>query len=307
VLRLIKIILFLGMLTAIAACIPAFFPSLIWRAPAIEATGADADVTKGSYIFAMAGCAACHTKKDGKPLAGGREIPSPFGVFVSPNITPDATTGIGGWTEKDFLRAMTVGLSPSGRHYYPSFPYTSYTRMSIADLRNLWAYLKTIPPVVSKNAAHRLEFPYSLRPGVGLWKLMFLKEGRYRPDPGKSAAWNRGAYIVTGPAHCGECHTRRNFMGGLRNSVRLAGSPGFGSGKKKQGAAPNITPDKEKGIGKWSAEEIAFALQTGVTPSGDVMGGEMAEVVSNGTAKLTEDDRKAIVTYLMSVPAKALD
>lgn len=306
-LRLIKILLFLGMLVAIAACIPAFFPTLIWQAPKIEATAAAGDATKGAYVFALAGCAACHTKKDGKPLAGGREIASPFGVFVAPNITPDAATGIGGWTEEDFVQAMTVGLSPTGRHYYPSFPYTSYTRMTLADLRNLWAYLKTIPPVVSKTAHHRLAFPYSLRPGVGLWKLLFLREGRYRPDPGKSATWNRGAYIVTGPAHCGECHTRRNFMGGLRNSVHLAGSPGFGEGKKRQGVAPNITPHKAKGIGKWTAEELAFALQTGVTPSGDVMGGEMAEVVSHGTAKLTEDDRTAIVEYLMSVPAKALD
>ena len=146
-----------------------------------------------------------------------------------------------------------------------------------------------------------------MRPGLGLWKLLFLDEGRYKPDPGKSKAWNRGAYIVTGPAHCGECHTRRNFLGGLRNSVRLAGAPGWGEGKKKEGAAPNITPHKEKGIGKWSADEMAFALQTGVTPSGDVIGGEMEEVVANGTAKLSDDDRKAIVEYLRSLPAKALD
>jgi len=307
VLRLIKILLFFGLLAAIAACVPAFFPSLIWQTPKVAQDAAAPDATKGAYIFAMAGCASCHTKKGGKPLAGGREIKSPFGVFVSPNITPDTKTGIGGWSEADFIRAMTIGLSPDGRHYYPSFPYTSYTRMTLADIRDLWAYLKTIPPVVSANAAHKLDFPYSVRPGLGLWKMLFLDEGRYRPDPSKSKEWNRGAYIVTGASHCGECHTRRNILGGLRNSVQLAGSPGWGDGKKKEGAAPNITPHREKGIGKWSADEIAFALQTGVTPSGDVIGGEMGEVISNGTAKLTDEDRKAMVTFLRSLPAKALE
>ena len=202
---------------------------------------------------------------------------------------------------------MTLGLSPDERHYYPAFPYVSYTGMTRQDLRDLWAYLKSIPPVTGRTAGHRLAFPYSVRPALGLWKLLFLEPGRYRPDPGKSRSWNRGAYIVTGPAHCGECHTRRNVLGGLRNSVRLAGAPDYGDGKTKIGGAPNITPHKKKGIGSWSPEEIVFALQTGVTPSGDVMGGEMEEVVANGTSKLTDADRRAIAEYLRSVPAKALD
>ena len=305
--RVIRILLFLVVAAAVAACIPAFFPSLIWQAPKTGPESSTADAAKGAYLFAMSGCAGCHTRKDGSPLAGGREIASPFGVFVSPNITPDSATGIGGWMEADFNRAMTLGLSPDERHYYPAFPYVSYTRMTLEDLRDLWAYLKSIPPVTSRTAGHRLAFPYSVRPGLGLWKLLFLEPGRYRRDPGKSRSWNRGAYIVTGPAHCGECHTRRNILGGLRNSVQLAGAPGYGDGKTKIGGAPNITPHKKKGIGSWSPEEVAFALQTGVTPPGDVMGGEMEEVVANVTARLTDADRRSIVEYLRSVPAKALE
>ena len=305
--RPIRLLLFLAVVAAGAAAVPGFFPSLIWQAPQAGPDAAPADAGRGAYLFAMAGCAGCHTRQGGTPLAGGREIPSPFGVFVSPNITPDAATGIGGWTEADFIRAMTLGLAPDGQHYYPAFPYVSYTRMTLADLRDLWAYLKSIPPATGRTAGHRLAFPYSVRPALGLWKLLFLEPARYRPDPARSQRWNRGAYIVTGPAHCGECHTRRNALGGLRNSVQLAGAPDFGDGTAKIGGAPNITPHTKKGIGAWSADEIAFALQTGVTPSGDVMGGEMEEVVANVTAKLTDADRRAIVDYLRSVPAKALD
>lgn len=305
--RLIRLLLFLAVVAVFAASIPAFFPSLIWQMPKAGPDSATADAARGAYLFAMAGCAGCHTRRGGTPLAGGREIASPFGVFVSPNITPDTATGIGGWTEADFIRAMTLGLSPDERHYYPAFPYVSYTRMTHDDLRDLWAYLKTIPPVTSRTGGHRLAFPYSVRPGLGLWKLMFLEPGRYRPDPGKSRSWNRGAYIVTGPAHCGECHTRRNVLGGLRNSVRLAGAPDYGDGKTKIGGAPNITPHKAKGIGSWSLEEIVFALQTGVTPAGDVLGGEMEEVVTNATSKLTDADRRAIAEFLRSVPPKALE
>ncbi|MDE0703510.1 MAG: cytochrome c [Rhodospirillaceae bacterium] len=305
--RLIGILLFLAIAAVFAAGIPALFPSLVWQMPKSGPDAATADPGRGAYLFAMSGCMGCHTRKGGTPLAGGREIPSPFGVFVSPNITPDAATGVGGWTEADFIRAMTLGLSPDERHYYPAFPYVSYTRMTLDDLRDLWAYLKTVPPATARNGEHRLAFPYSVRPALGLWKLLFLEPGRYRPDPGKSRRWNRGAYIVTGPAHCGECHTRRNVLGGLRNSVQLAGAPDYGDGSAKIGGAPNITPHEEKGIGSWSADEIVFALQTGVTPSGDVMGGEMEEVVTNVTSKLTDADRRAIAEYLRGVPAKALE
>ncbi len=305
--RLIRFLLFLAVVAFFAACIPAFFPSLIWQMPKAGTDSATSDAARGAYLFAMAGCAGCHTRKGGTPLAGGREIASPFGVFVSPNITTDPATGIGGWTEADFIRAMTLGLSPDERHYFPAFPYVSYTRMTHDDLRDLWAYLKTVPPVAGRTGGHRLAFPYSVRPALGLWKLLFLEPGPYRRDPGKSRSWNRGAYIVTGPAHCGECHTRRNVLGGLRNSVRLAGAPDYGDGKAKIGGAPNITPHKNKGIGNWSPEEIVFALQTGVTPAGDVMGGEMEEVVANVTSKLTDADRRAIAEYLRSVPPKALE
>ena len=181
--RVIRILLFLVVAAAVAACIPAFFPSLIWQAPKTGPESSTADAAKGAYLFAMSGCAGCHTRKDGSPLAGGREIASPFGVFVSPNITPDSATGIGGWMEADFIRAMTLGLSPDERHYYPAFPYVSYTRMTLEDLRDLWAYLKSIPPVTSRTAGHRLAFPYSVRPGLGLWEAAVSRARPIPPGP----------------------------------------------------------------------------------------------------------------------------
>ncbi|MEQ8701015.1 MAG: cytochrome c, partial [Bauldia litoralis] len=288
--RFFRLILILIVVAAAAAAVPAFFPSLVWSLPADEATRPAPDAKRGEYVFHMGGCASCHTDKDGKPLAGGHRLKSPFGTFVVPNITQDTATGIGSWTERDFVRAMKLGLSPTGRHYYPAFPYTSYAKMTDADLRDLWAYLKTVPAVANKTPDHALDFPYSVRPGLGLWKLLYLDTAAFRPTPGKSESWNRGAYIVTGAAHCGECHTPRNIFGALDPGRAMAGTKAGPDGE----SVPNITPHKEKGIGKWTRQEIAFALQAGLLPSGDVVGGTMAKVVENDTAKLTEADRLAI-------------
>jgi mono/diheme cytochrome c family protein len=296
-----RLLLILIVVVAAAAAVPAYWPSLIWHDRVDPKADSKPDAKRGEYVFHLGGCAACHTAKGGKLLAGGRKLKSPFGTFTVPNITPDRDTGIGRWSARDFVRAMTLGLLPDGRHLYPAFPYPSYTKMSQRDLADLWAYLKTVPPVRNRTAGHDLAFPYSIRAGIGLWKLLYFDDAPFKPDADKSADWNRGAYIVTGPGHCGECHTPRNFLGGPIPSQALAGTKTGPDGD----AVPNITPDKAHGIGKWTAQEITFALQTGLTPSGDVLGGAMAEVVDKDTGKLTDADRKAIATYLMSLPPRS--
>ena len=297
--KLIKFLFLIGVLAAVAAAVPAFAPSLIWSSPKLPEHMPEPDVMRGRYVFRMGGCASCHTdhKKGSKLLAGGLQIKTQYGVFVVPNITPDKDTGIGRWTDADFIRAMTQGLSPDGRHYYPAFPYTSYTRMTLLDLRDMWAYLKTIKPVRKTVALHQLKFPYDLRPGVGIWKVFFFTPGRYRPDTKKSRQWNRGAYIVNGAAHCGECHTPRNFAGARDDSRTMAGNAEGADGD----VAPNITPHKKDGIGEWSKDDITLMLESGVVPSGDAVGGSMGHVVENGTSKMTNKDRLAIAVYLLSL------
>ncbi len=297
--KLIKLLFLIGVFAAIAAAVPAFAPSLIWTPPELPEHMPDADTKRGKYVFQMAGCASCHTAKakGAKPLAGGLQVKTEYGVFVVPNITPDKDTGIGRWTETDFIRAMTQGLSPDGRHYYPAFPYTSYTRMTLLDLRDMWAFLKTTKPVRNVVPLHQLKFPYDLRPGVGIWKVFFFSPGRFKPDASKSRQWNRGAYIVTGPAHCGECHTPRNFAGAVEKGRAMAGNAEGADGD----VAPNITPHKKDGIGDWSKDDITLMLESGVVPSGDAVGGSMGHVIENSMSKLTSKDRLAIAIYLQSL------
>lgn len=292
-------VLLLLVVAVCAAAVPMFFPSLIWRTPSVPAGTPPPDAKRGAYLAAIGGCASCHTAKGGAALAGGVELGSPFGTFVGPNITSHATAGIGRWTEADFLRAMRDGLSPSGRHYYPAFPYTSYTRMTVGDLRDLWAYLRTVPPSANAPAGHDLGFPWNFRPGIGLWKLVWFSPGAYEPVRKQTAVWNRGAYLVDGPLHCAECHTKRNFAGALDRSHWMAGTRSGPDGKP----VPNITPSSS-GIGKWSARDLSFFLQSGMLPSGDATGGEMAKVIEH-TAKLSETDLAAVVAYLRSLPPAA--
>ncbi|MGI9486337.1 MAG: c-type cytochrome [Geminicoccaceae bacterium] len=265
-------------------------------APEINAVG---DPTRGEYVLAMGGCVACHTdeKNGGAFLAGGRALTTPFGTFYSSNITPDPGAGIGGWTTGEFVRAMREGLSPEGQHYFPAFPYPSYTRMTEQDLADLKAYLDKVEPVSATVQPHDLGFPFGIRQTLAGWKLLFFDEGLFEPDPGRSESWNRGAYLVRGPGHCGECHTPRNPLGGPDDSRYLAGNPVGAEGK----ATPNITPH-ETGIADWSAVDIAFALESGLTPNYDSFGGGMGEVVDDATSKLTEEDREAIAEYLLSLP-----
>ena len=273
----------------------------MWLAttPVVGAEPDDA-IKRGEYVFrAAAGC-SCHTDvgNDGRPLAGGRELKTPFGTFYSPNITPDTSTGIGAWREGDFVRAMTEGLSPDGEHYFPAFPYPSYTRMSESDLRDLWAFLVVQPAVEQQNDPHDLIPPFGWRWTVGLWKQLYFDRGPLQPDPSRSAEWNRGAYFVTGPGHCGECHTPRNWLGAPDAQRYLAGSADGADGE----AAPNITPDPDTGIGRWQAADLAWLLRMGLKPDGDNVQGPMAEAIAGGYRYLSNADREAIAAYLLALP-----
>lgn len=260
------------------------------------------DPKRGAYVARLGGCHSCHTdpKQQDTPLAGGLELISPFGTFRVPNITPDPETGIGRWSADDFVRAMTKGVAPDGRHYYPAFPYTSYTRMTEQDLLDLKAYLDTIKPVRAVVPPHDLRFPYNLRFALGIWKWLFFRPNAFQPDPQQSASWNRGAYLVTGPGHCGECHTVRNFLGATIEKHALAGAKNGPDGSR----VPNITPGRKEGIGLWSVDDMAQFLKTGDVPYGEDVGSPMQEVITNNTSHWTEGDRKATAEYLLSLPER---
>jgi len=265
------------------------------------AAAADRPATaRGEYLFRAAGCANCHTDRPGKgrPLAGGRRLVTKFGVFYPPNITPDPETGIGRWREADFIRAMRRGLDPQGRHYYPSFPYTAYTKLTDEDLKAMWAYLRAQPAVKQPNRAHELRWFVRMRGVVAVWKNMNFSLGAFKPDVSRDARWNRGAYLVRAVTHCGECHTPRGVLGGLKHDRELAGSVDAPDG----GTVPNITPDPGTGIGQWSVSELVEYLSSGMTPDGDFAGDLMAETIDHSLKYLTPEDRRAIAIYVMSRP-----
>jgi mono/diheme cytochrome c family protein len=278
----------------------AFFFAALQSPVWAQARSGPEAVSRGEYVFNAGGCLACHTdgKNNGPRLAGGPPLKTPFGTFYAPNISPDPTHGIGRWSDADFLRAMREGVGPDGRHYYPVFPYTSYTKATDRDLLDLKAYLFAQPPVAKPSRPHEVSFPFSIRLTLLPWKWANFTAGPLKPEAGKSEAWNRGAYLAEALVHCGECHTPRNFMGGLDRSRWFAGSRDGPPGE----TVPNITPHEQTGIGKWSASELEDLLNSGMNPEGDFVGGSMGEVVSHGTSKLTERDRKAIVTYLKGLP-----
>jgi mono/diheme cytochrome c family protein len=258
------------------------------------------DLANGRIMFLAGGCASCHApnQEDRSRLAGGLALKSPFGTFYSPNISPHPADGIGGWSEADFLTAMWKGTSPERKHYYPAFPYTSYQRMKEDDLRDLFAYLKTLPPVEGKGRDHDLPLPFRIRRLVGAWKFLFLDGQQFEPDPARSQRWNRGAYLVNGPSHCAECHSPRNFLGAIVADQRFAGGPDpEGSG----GQIPNIT---QAGIGSYSEQDIQRVLENGDLPDGDSVGGAMRAVVRN-TSELPAEDRDAIATFIKSLPPVA--
>lgn len=268
-------------------------------APSMAQTAGDDPVKRGEYIFNAAGCLGCHTEsKEAPRLAGGRALKTPFGTFYGPNITPDPETGIGGWTDEDFIRALREGRSPDGTAYFPVFPYASFTHLTDRDLRDLKAYLDAQPAVSKPNRPHDVSPPFGWRFLLPAWQALFLEDGGLPPEPGRDAQWERGRYLVQAAGHCGECHSPRNFLGAVDHGRMLAGSADGPEGKP----VPNITSDPGKGIGKWSPGEIAFLLEIGMMPDGDFVGGGMNEVVENSTSKLTAEDREAIAAYLLTVP-----
>jgi mono/diheme cytochrome c family protein len=280
-------------------------PSIV---PASALPAYTPNLANGKTMFEAGGCASCHAVPNADPdkvdptrLGGGLALPCPFGTFYVPNISPDPKDGIGSWSEADFVSALWDGTAPGGRHLYPAFPYTSFRHMELNDVRDLFAYLKTLPPVPGKVQRSELAFPFNIRRTLGIWKLLFLRGGPFTPDPSKSAQWNRGAYLVNGPAHCAECHSPRNFLGAIIDSERFAGGP-TPDGK---GWVPNITPaglrQGENAKHPWSQSDIESLLSEGMTPDGDFVGGAMAEVVSN-TSLLGKDDLAAIAGYIASLP-----
>jgi mono/diheme cytochrome c family protein len=254
------------------------------------------NLENGQTMFHAGGCASCHAtpnQDDKTKLGGGFALKSPFGTFYAPNISPDRNDGIGKWSEPDFVSAMVKGTAPDGSHLYPAFPYASYQRMRYDDIRDLFAYLKTLPAVQGKAKPHELPFPFNIRRTLGVWKFLFLDGKPFTPDASKDAAWNRGAYLVNGPGHCAECHSPRNVLGGIIESQRFAGGPE----PTGDGFVPNIT---QKSL-TLSQENLVKLLETGETPDGDTIGGDMAKVTSN-TGKLNAADREAIATYVRSLP-----
>lgn len=260
------------------------------------------DLANGELLFHAGGCASCHAAPDAEGrskyvLTGGLALTTEFGTFVAPNISTDPTVGIGGWSDLDFVNAMKRGVSPEGQHYYPVFPYASYQRMPVTDLLDLHAYLKTLPATDQGSEPHTLRFPYNIRRTLGVWKFLHIDGRTFVPNPNTDEKRNRGAYLVVGPAHCGECHTPRDGLGGMLRDRWLAGAPEA----EGNGFVPNITPH-ETGIGDWSASDIAYALESGFDPEFDSFGGSMVAVQEN-MAKLPASDREAIAAYLLSIPA----
>jgi mono/diheme cytochrome c family protein len=268
---------------------------------ALAATAAADAVSRGGYLVRAAGCIGCHTdvKGGGPALAGGRALKTPFGVFYSPNITPHPEMGIGAWSDENFLAALGQGIRPDGSHYFPVFPYPSYTAMRAEDALAIKAYLFAQAPVARPNKGHDITPPFSWRWTVDAWKWLFFSPGPWRDQAAQDAQWNRGAYLVHAVAHCGECHTPRNALGAMRPSRFLAGTTEGPDGD----LVANITSDPKTGIGEWSAADIVQVLRDGTKPDYDDVQGSMAEVIRDGLAYLRDDDLNAIARYLRTVPA----
>ncbi len=274
---------------------------LVWGLALARAAAADpAEIARGEYLLRAAGCVSCHTDHQGggEMLAGGRALKTPFGTYYSPNITPDRETGIGGWSDTDFVTALRHGVAPDGSRYFPVFPYTTYTRMRAADARAIKAYLFSRPPVRAPNRAHDVPPPFGWRWTMRFWQWLFFDPGEFIADPALDETGRRGAYLVEALTHCGECHTPRNAFGALDRSMWLAGTADGPGGE----LAANITPHAT-GIGDWTAGDIVQLLRTGLKPNFDDVQGSMQEAIDDGLKYLTDEDLRAIAAYLKTVPA----
>ena len=264
-------------------------PTLNWK----SLTG---NSERGAYLARISGCIACHTDSQAGSivLSGGKALKTPFGEFRAPNITTDKVHGIGSWTLQQFATAVREGISPAGKPYYPAFPYTFYTQFSDQDIADLWAAFQTVPPASIPDPKQKIPFPFNVREGLTLWRSLYFQPKEFQENPQQNAAYNRGKFIVEVAAHCGACHTPRNALGALDAENQLAG--GVDSAQNK---VPSITARAliEKG---WTRDDLAYALQTGITPEGDVFGGSMSDIVEQGTAFLSWQDLMAISEYLLS-------
>ena len=254
-------------------------------------------VSRGEYLARAGDCVACHTAPAGRQFAGGRAMPTPFGNLFVPNITPDDETGIGKWTADDFYRMMHTGRSKDGTLLYPAMPFASYTKVTREDADAIYAYLMSVPPVRQPNRPHELRFPYNNRQLLVGWRTLYFKEGEYVPDPGKSAEWNRGAYLVQGLAHCAMCHTAINALGGSSEAQAFQG----GMIPNQNWYAPSLTSNREAGLGEWSIDEIVALLQSGTSHRGTTYG-PMAEVTFNSLQYMSDADVRAMAVYLKSLP-----
>lgn len=254
-------------------------------------------IARGRYLAAVGDCAACHTVPGGKPYAGGRPLETPFGTLLAPNLTPDRETGIGAWSDDQFVDALRIGRGGRGQHLFPAMPYTYYTKMTRDDALAIRAYLATLEPVRNKVIANQLPFPFDIRLSLAVWNQLFFTPGTFEPIAGKSAGWNRGAYLVEGLAHCGMCHTEKNFLGGDKTSRSLQG------GVLQGWFSPNLTGDPHVGIGGWSADDIVDYLQTGHNRFAAATG-PMAEVVTDSTSQMSREDLAAMAAYLRDTPPR---
>jgi mono/diheme cytochrome c family protein len=267
--------------------------------PAISrADGQDfAQIERGRYLTAAADCAACHDAPGGPALSGGRPIETPFGIILAPNITPDPETGIGAWSDADFDAAVRDGKRRDGTLLYPAMPFPNYTKMSHEDILAIRAYLKTLAPVRNAVVANQLPFPFDIRASMRLWDALYFENGEFKPDPAKSAAWNRGAFLVEGPGHCGACHTPKTWLGGDEKSETF-------QGYQIQGwFAPDITSDERRGLGGWSVDDIVAYLRSGHNRIAAATG-PMAEEVALSSSRMTEADLVGIATYLKDQPPR---
>jgi mono/diheme cytochrome c family protein len=275
------------------------------RANGKAQSGSPGQVSRGAYLARAGNCMGCHTARsgdgvpDGRPYAGGHILATSIGTFVTPNITPDSETGIGNWSEEDFWRALNAGKSRNGSPLYPAFPYTDYTKVTREDANAIYAYLQSLPPVVQRNPPNRIDFPYNFRPLLYIWRALYFTQGVYRPDPGKSDEWNRGAYLVQGLGHCNACHTTRNPLGASQGNM-LGGGQIMGS----NWYAPSLTSFQEVSTADWPVPEIMRLLTTGLSSRG-VTTGPMANVVSDSLQHLTDADARAMAVYLKSLPPGA--
>ena len=255
-------------------------------------------IERGRYLAIVGDCAGCHTLPgSGHDFAGGRAIETPFGVILAPNITPDPSTGIGAWTEEEFINAMTKGTGRNGAHLYPAMPYPYYTKLTRDDALAIRAYFNTVPAVQNSVEPNQLPFPFDVRADMRVWNELYFTPGTFMPDPNKSVEWNRGAYLAEGLGHCGACHTPKTALGGDKTGERL-------QGYALQGwYAANITNDPRRGLGSWSVDDIADYLKTGHSPT-SIATGLMAETIAASTSHMSDADLKAIAIYLKDQPSQ---